>query len=84
MVPGRSTSPIWTQRITPPACNHSQYRNPPNAGGVPQKASSGDTVTAIFCLKTQVGWREADRKDQGTDGKVNYTLVTVVPRAYNR
>jgi hypothetical protein len=54
------------------------------ANGLLQKALSGDTTSAIFYLKTQAGWRETDRKDQGAVGQVTYTILTGVPRPEDR
>lgn len=39
------------------------------ANGLLQKARSGDTVSSIFYLKTQAGWRETERLEHsGPDG----------------
>jgi transposase len=39
------------------------------AQGLLQKARDGDTVSAIFYLKTQAGWRETNRQElTGADG----------------
>jgi hypothetical protein len=54
------------------------------ANGLRQQALSGDTTSAIFYLKTQAGWRETDRKDQGAVGQVTYTILTGVPRPEDR
>ena len=51
------------------------------AGGLLQKALSGDAASAIFYLKTQVGWRETDRREHNVSGQATLTVVTGVPRA---
>lgn len=39
------------------------------ANGLLQKARSGNTVSSIFYLKTQAGWRETERREHsGPDG----------------
>lgn len=39
------------------------------ANGLLQKARNGDTVSSIFYLKTQAGWRETDRLEHtGAEG----------------
>ena len=54
------------------------------AGGLLQKARSGDTASAIFYLKTQAGWRETDRMEHNVSGQATLTVVTGVPRADDR
>ena len=41
------------------------------AKGLLQKARSGDTVSSIFFLKTQAGWRETDRLEHAGGLTIN-------------
>jgi hypothetical protein len=41
------------------------------ARGLLQKARSGDTVSSIFFLKTQAGWRETDRLEHAGGLTIN-------------
>jgi hypothetical protein len=41
------------------------------ARGLLQKARSGDTVSSIFYLKTQAGWRETDRLEHAGGLTIN-------------
>lgn len=41
------------------------------AKGLLQKARSGDTVSSIFYLKTQAGWRETDRLEHAGGLTIN-------------
>jgi hypothetical protein len=40
------------------------------ANGLLQKARAGDTIAMLFYLKTQAGWREADRLPELEDAPV--------------
>ena len=41
------------------------------AKGLLQKARSGETVSSIFFLKTQAGWRETDRLEHAGGLTIN-------------
>jgi hypothetical protein len=47
------------------------------AGGLINRAKDGDTVSAIFYLKTQAGWREVSR-DEVESGNSEITGIRLV------
>jgi len=48
------------------------------ANGLLQKARNGDTVSSIFYLKTQAGWRETSNIEHQADPEITNIVRTVV------
>ncbi len=48
------------------------------ANGLLQKARNGDTVSSIFYLKTQAGWRETSNVEHQADAGITSIVRTIV------